>query len=102
MCESTLEPALRGILEKVIDDELTDDKLESNYRVFSNFKNRGLIDSVPSAMFGRIYTRTYNAWLDYKANDDTPVSHMEAAEFGRIFEIRAIEIKSRITEIANF
>ena len=61
-----MEPALRGILEKVIDDELSDDKLESNYRVFSNFKNRGLIDSVRSAMVGRLYTRNYNAWLDYK------------------------------------
>lgn len=96
-----MEPALRGILEKVIDDELTDDKLESNFRVFSNFKSRGLIDSVPSAMFGRIYTRAYDAWLDYKANDDTPVSQLEAAEFGRIFEIRAMEIRSRITESAS-
>lgn len=97
-----MEPALRGILEQVIDDELSDDKLESNYRVFTNFRNRGLIDSVTSAMFGRIYTRTYNAWLDYKANDETPVSQLEAAEFGRIFEIRALEIKSRITEAASF
>ncbi len=91
-----MEPALRGILEKVIDDELTDDKLESNFRVFMSFKNGRIIDSVPSAMFGRIYTRTYNAWLDYKAKDDTPVSKLEATEFGRIFETRAMEIKSRI------
>lgn len=96
-----MEPALRGILEKVIDDELSDDKLESNFRVFLSFKNRRLIDSVTSAMFGRIYTRTYNAWLDYKAKDETPVSRPEATEFGRIFEIRAMEIKSKITEAAN-
>ena len=96
-----MEPALRGILEKVIDDELTTDKLESNYRIFMNFKNRGLIESVPSAMFGRIYTRTYNAWLEYKANDEKPVSRLEATEFGRIFETRAIEIKSKITEVAS-
>ena len=96
-----MEPALRGILEKVIDDEVTTDKLESNYRIFMNFKNRGLIESVPSAMFGRIYTRTYNAWLEYKANDGKPVSRLEATEFGRIFEIRALEIKSKITEVAS-
>jgi hypothetical protein len=96
-----LEPALRGILEKVIDDELSDDKLESNYRIFLNFKSRGLIDSVPSAMFGRIYTRAYNAWLEYKANDGKPVSRLEATEFGRIFETRAIEIKSKITSVAS-
>lgn len=96
-----MEPALRGILEKVIDDELSDDKLESNYRIFLNFKSRGLIDSVPSAMFGRIYTRAYNAWLEYKANDGKPVSRLEATEFGRIFETRAIEIKSKITSVAS-
>jgi len=96
-----LEPALRGILEKVIDDELTTDKLESNYRIFMNFKNRGLVDSVPSAMFGRIYTRTYNAWLEYKANDDKPVSRLEATEFGRIFETRAVEIRSKIMAVAS-
>ena len=96
-----MEPALRGILEKVIDDELTIDKLESNYRIFMNFKNRGLIESVPSAMFGRIYTRTYNAWLEYKANDGKPVSRLEATEFGRIFETRAVEIKSKITSVTS-
>ena len=96
-----MEPALRGILEKVIDDELTIDKLESNYRIFMNFKNRGLIESVPSAMFGRIYTRTYNAWLEYKANDSKPVSRPEATEFGRIFETRAVEIKSKITAVSS-
>ena len=96
-----MEPALRGILEKVIDDELTIDKLESNYRIFMNFKNRGLIESVPSAMFGRIYTRTYNAWLEYKANDNKPVSRPEATEFGRIFETRAVEIKSKITTVTS-
>ena len=89
------------MLEKVIDDELTIDKLESNYRIFMNFKNRGLIESVPSAMFGRIYTRTYNAWLEYKANDNKPVSRPEATEFGRIFETRAVEIKSKITAVTS-
>ena len=97
-----MEPALRGILEQVIDNELSDDMLVSNYRIFTQFKNRGLIDSVPSAMFGRIYTRAYNAWLEYKAGDDKPVNRHEATEFGRIFEARSLEIRSRITEISSF
>lgn len=92
---------MRGILEKVIDDELSEDKLESNYRIFMNFRNRGLIESVPSAMFGRIYTRAYNAWLEYKANDEKPVSRLEATEFGRIFETRALEIRSKIMAVAS-
>ncbi|MBE0633081.1 hypothetical protein IH574_00790 [Candidatus Bathyarchaeota archaeon] len=66
-----------------------------------NFKNRGLIESAPSAMFGRIYTRTYNAWLEYKANDGKPVSRSEATEFGRIFETRAVEIRSKIMSVAS-
>jgi len=97
-----MEPALRGILEQVIDNELSDDMLVSNYRIFTQFKNRGLIESVPSAMFGRIYTRAYNAWLEYKAGDDKPVNRHEATEFGRIFEARSLEIRSRITEISSF
>jgi len=96
-----MEPALRGILEKVIDDELNEEKLVSNYRIFSQFRNRGLIESVPSAMFGRIYTRAYNAWLEFKASDDKPLNRNEATEFSRIFETRAMEIRSRITEIAS-
>ncbi|HDJ21705.1 MAG TPA: hypothetical protein ENF19_00690 [Candidatus Bathyarchaeota archaeon] len=96
-----MEPALRGLVEKIIDDELSQDKLESNYRIFSNFKSRGLIDSVPSAMFGRIYTRAYNAWLEYKANNGKPVSRPEATEFGRIFETRAMEIRSKILAVSN-
>ncbi|MCW4049325.1 MAG: hypothetical protein NWE89_06255 [Candidatus Bathyarchaeota archaeon] len=97
-----MEPALRGILEKVIDDELSDDKLASNFRIFTQFKNNGLIDSVPSAMFGRIYTRAYNAWLEYKASDDKPLNRHEATEFSRIFETRSMEIRSKITEISNY
>jgi hypothetical protein len=96
-----MEPALRGILEKVIDNELSEDMLVSNFRIFTQFRNRGLIDSVPSAMFGRIYTRAYNAWLEYKASDDKPVNRHEATEFGRIFEARSLEIRSRITEISS-
>ena len=96
-----MEPALRGILEKVIDEELGDDRLTGNYRIFTQFRNAGLIDSVPSAMFGRIYTRAYNAWLEFKASDDKPLNRNEATEFGRIFEARAIEIRSRITDVAS-
>jgi hypothetical protein len=96
-----MEPALRGILEKVIDEELLDDRLVGNYRIFTQFRNAGLIDSVPSAMFGRIYTRAYNAWLEYKAGDDKPLNRHEATEFSRIFETRAMEIRSRLTEISS-
>jgi len=96
-----MEPALRGILEKIIDEELSDDRLTGNFRIFTQFRNAGLIDSVPSAMFGRIYTRTYNAWLEYKASDDKPLNRHEATEFSRIFETRAMEIRSRLTEISS-
>jgi hypothetical protein len=96
-----MEPALRGILEKVIDTELQEDMLNSNYRIFTQFKNAGLLENVPSAMFGRIYTRAYHAWLEYKASDEKPVNRHEATEFGRIFEVRAWEIRSKISEVSN-
>lgn len=96
-----MEPTLRGIIEKIIDDELSDDKLSSNYGVFTEFKNRGLLDSVSSAMFGRIYMRAYSSWLNYKDEHGGEISPEEAMEFVRIFEKRAIEIKSKISEVAS-
>jgi hypothetical protein len=96
-----MEPTLRGIIEKVIDEELSEDKLSSNYGVFAEFRNRGLLDSVPSAMFGRIYMRAYSSWLNYKDEHGGEISPEEAMEFVRIFEKRAIEIKSKISEIAS-
>jgi hypothetical protein len=96
-----MEPALRGILEKIIDEELSDDRLVGNFRIFTQIRNAGLVDSVPSAIFGRIYTRAYNAWLEYKARDDKPLNRHEATEFSRIFETRAMEIRSRLTEISS-
>ena len=96
-----MEPALRGIIEKIIDEELSEDKLSSNYGVFTAFMNRGLIDSVSSAMFGRVYMRAYQAWLDYKASHAEEPRPEEAVELVRIFETRAIEIRSKITEIAS-
>jgi len=96
-----MEPALRGLIEQVIDNELTDDMLSSNYRIFNKYRDRGLIDSIPSAMFGRIYTRAFSAWLEYKAGHGKAINQHEATEFGRIFEARAMEIKSRITEITS-
>ena len=96
-----MEPALRGIIEKIIDEELSEDKLSSNYGVFTAFMNRGLIDSVSSAMFGRVHMRAYQAWLDYKASHTEEPRPEEAIELVRIFETRAIEIKSKITEIAS-
>jgi hypothetical protein len=95
-----MEPALRGLIEQVIDNELSDDMLTSNYRIFSKFRERGLIESISCAMFGRIYTRAFSAWLEYKAGHGKVVNQYEATEFGRIFEARAIEIRSRISEIA--
>jgi hypothetical protein len=52
-------------------------------------------------MFGRVYMRAYQAWLDYKANHAEEPRPEEAVELVRIFESRAIEIKSKISEIAS-
>lgn len=97
-----MEPVLRGLLEQVIDNELSEDMLTSNYRIFTQFKNRGLVDSVPSAMFGRVYTRAYTAWLEYKASHGKDINQHEATEFGRIFEARSMEIRSKIMSAASF
>ncbi len=96
-----MEPALRGVIEQAVDDELSEEMLRSSYRIFLEYRNKGLIDSVGSAMFGRIYTRASSAWIEYVVSQGRRVKENEAKEFGRIFEARAMEIRSKITQMAN-
>jgi len=46
-------------------------------------------------------TQTSSDSFQYKANDGKPVSRSEATEFGRIFETRAVEIRSKILSVAS-
>ena len=98
---STMQPALRGSVEKFIDIALDEESLTRKYQMFSYYHEEGIIGSVESALFGSVWTSVVTALVDVKTRARQEMSESEMEEFRRIFDSRALEIKSRITEIAN-
>ncbi len=97
-----MEPALRGTVEKIIDINLDDESLRGKCQIFQYYQTQGIINSVESAVFGAVWTNVITTFVDMKARTNQEISNSEMEEFRRIFASRAIEIKSKIKEIANF
>lgn len=96
-----MEPALRGGVEKIIDITLDEDSLRKKAQIFKYYKNEGIISSIESALFGSIWTNIITVLVDVKNRQKKEISESEMEEFERILASRAIEIKSKISEIAN-
>ena len=96
-----MEPALRGGVEKIIDITLDEESLRKKAQIFKFYKNEGIISSIESALFGSIWTNIVTVLVDVKNRQKKEISESEMEEFKRILASRAIEIKSRISEIAN-
>ncbi|UCD44945.1 MAG: hypothetical protein JSV27_00065 [Candidatus Bathyarchaeota archaeon] len=96
-----MQPALRGSVEKFIDIALDEESLTRKYQMFRYYHEEGIIRSVESALFGSVWTSVVTALVDVKTRARQEMSDSEMEEFRRIFDSRALEIKSRITEIAN-
>jgi len=52
-----MEPRLRGILEQILDDSLSDRALRLEFTSFERYRENGIIESTKSAMFGSIFSR---------------------------------------------
>ena len=96
-----MEPALRGGVEKIIDITLEEDSLRKKAQIFKYYKNEGIISSIESALFGSIWTNIITVLVDVKNRQKKEISESEMEEFEHILASRAIEIKSKISEIAN-
>jgi hypothetical protein len=96
-----MQPALRGSVEKFIDIALDEESLTRKFQMFRYYREEGIIRSVESALFGSVWTSVVTALVDVKTRARQEMSDSEMEEFRRIFDSRALEIKSRITEIAN-
>ena len=97
-----MEPALRGSVEKIIDINLDEESLRKKCKIFRYYMEEGIISSVESALFGSVWTNVVTALVDVKTRARQDIRDSEMEEFRRIFASRALEIKSRISEIANF
>lgn len=96
-----MEPALRGSVEKIIDIALDGESLKKKYQIFSYYQEEGVIGSVDSALFGSVWTSVITALVDVKTRARQEMSESEMDEFKRIFASRALEIRSRIREVAS-
>ncbi len=96
-----MEPALRGSVEKIIDINLDEESLRKKYQILKLYKEQGVISSVESALFGAVWNNVITALVDVKTRAKQEISESEMEEFRRIFASRALEIRSRISEISN-
>ena len=96
-----MEPAIRGSVEKIIDITLDEDSLLKKYQIFKYYQEHGIISSVESALFGSVWTNVITVLVEMKSRARQEINESEMEEFKRIFASRALEIKSRINEIAN-
>ena len=96
-----MEPALRGSVEKIIDINLDEESLRKKYQILRLYKEQGVISSVESALFGAVWNNVITALVDVKTRARQEISESEMEEFRRIFASRALEIRSRISEISN-
>jgi hypothetical protein len=96
-----VEPAIRGSVEKIIDITLNEDSLLRKYQIFKYYQEQGIISSVESALFGSVWTNVITVLVEMKSRARQEINESEMEEFKRIFASRALEIKSRINEIAN-
>ena len=98
---TAMEPALRGSVEKIIDIALDEESLRKKCQMFRFYQEEGIISSVESALFGSVWMSVVTALVDVKTRARQEMSGSEMDEFRRIFASRALEIRSRINEIAN-
>jgi hypothetical protein len=96
-----MEPALRGSVEKIIDINIDEESLRKKYQILKLYKEQGVISSVESALFGAVWNNVITALVDVKTRARQEISESEMEEFRRIFASRALEIRSRISEISN-
>ena len=96
-----MEPAIRGSVEKIIDITLDEDSLLRKYQIFKYYQEQGIISSVESALFGSVWTNVITVLVEMKSRAKQEINESEMDEFKRIFASRALEIKSRINQIAN-
>ena len=96
-----MEPVLRGSVEKIIDINIDEESLRKKYQILRLYKEQGVISSVESALFGAVWNNVITALVDVKTRARQEISESEMEEFRRIFASRALEIRSKISEISN-
>ncbi len=96
-----LSPTLRGLLEQWIDFSTSEETLNLYYIRAKDVHKLGLIDSIPSFIFGLVFESTQSIFFSWLQRVNKEPSINEAAEFLRVFNSRGYMIKTRISQVCN-
>ena len=95
-----MEPRLRGIIEKILDDMLMSEHLELMSKVYESYKP--LIKSKEDAMFGDIVGSLGERFASLMLGvERRTLTKAESKEFFDMIDRRAQEIKSKILIVTS-
>lgn len=96
-----MEPLLRGIIEKRLDHELSDETLRNYYNLLKPYKENAVINSIDSAMFGSLIANLINTLAFYKTILGQESTFEDSKELRNIVDTKSQTIKSRIREVTS-
>ena len=96
-----MDTHMRGNIERYIDDTLTQSKLETANKLFSDFFSP-MVGDIGNALFGYVIGRTLEfAFFSIYARYHRTATVYELKEIKEILERRSMEIKSKINTLTN-
>jgi len=96
-----MEPVLRGHVERILDNTLTDSFLDIYYKTFRYFEETGMIGSSERALFGLIFASVFHGYRDLSRLIGRESTEEAVAELMSIFEPRSSLLRSRLSEITR-
>ena len=96
-----MEPIDRGLIEQLIDGQLSDDILIESINNWKVRKRMGLIDSVKSAVIGQMFGEVLIYYAHILVGRKENIDEEKLKEIDEIFSRRSFEIISKINELIN-
>jgi len=93
-----MEPEIRGIIEKYLDLCIEDSDLKLYISYFKGLERVGFIDSVKSAIIGRIHGSLRAYYLTMHIHD---INKINMIELNKVFQRRLPEIITKLNILLN-
>jgi len=97
----SLDVTTRGMIESWIEFCISEIMLATYVKTARDLHRKGVIDSIPSFIYGLIYESTQNTFFTWIKKFSREPTSSEGDEFWRIFDERSYMIKSRISQASN-
>ncbi len=97
----SLDVTTRGMIESWIEFCISESMLATYVKTARDLHRKGVIDSIPSFIYGLIYESTQDTFFTWVRKYNREPTRSEVNEFLRIFDERSYMIKSRISQASN-